>query len=235
MSSSSPSSSTSSSSVSISPPSFDHQHQIPSCSSVQLSSTPSIIAKIPSPILGAERFPCSVVWTPIPCITWLLPFVGHMGICNTEGVCYDFAGPYYVSEDELSFGVPARYFSLLPFIFPASSYQVRTVADGGWEVKLTNPAAVPPAKRLADFDRALAKVTDRFRRTMMYNFFTRNCHSFTAFALEEDNSLTSWNMVVLAARMFFTGRFVTFYRFLWCVLPSAVIYGLIIALSMKLR
>ncbi|KAJ8351083.1 hypothetical protein AAFF_G00152240, partial [Aldrovandia affinis] len=28
---------------------------------------------------------------------WLLPFVGHMGICTSAGVIRDFAGPYFVS------------------------------------------------------------------------------------------------------------------------------------------
>ena len=44
-----------------------------------------------------SRFPCCVVWTPIPCLTWLLPFIGHMGIATSTGVIRDFAGPYYVS------------------------------------------------------------------------------------------------------------------------------------------
>ena len=25
-----------------------------------------------------DRFPYAIVWTPIPCLTWFLPFVGHM-------------------------------------------------------------------------------------------------------------------------------------------------------------
>uniref|UniRef100_A0A3B4WK28 Uncharacterized protein n=1 Tax=Seriola lalandi dorsalis TaxID=1841481 RepID=A0A3B4WK28_SERLL len=28
---------------------------------------------------------------------WLLPFIGHMGICTSTGVIRDFAGPYFVS------------------------------------------------------------------------------------------------------------------------------------------
>ncbi len=30
-------------------------------------------------------------------LTWLFPFIGHMGITRTDGVIRDFAGPYYVS------------------------------------------------------------------------------------------------------------------------------------------
>ena len=28
---------------------------------------------------------------------WLIPFIGHMGICTMQGVIRDFAGPYFVS------------------------------------------------------------------------------------------------------------------------------------------
>ena len=37
-----------------------------------------------------ERYPYCIVWTPIPVLTWLLPMVGHMGICKSNGVIYDF-------------------------------------------------------------------------------------------------------------------------------------------------
>lgn len=43
------------------------------------------------------RYPHCIVWTPIPVLSWLFPFVGHMGIARTDGVIRDFAGPYYVS------------------------------------------------------------------------------------------------------------------------------------------
>ncbi|KAG9339190.1 hypothetical protein JZ751_024048 [Albula glossodonta] len=43
------------------------------------------------------RYPYCIVWTPIPVLSWILPFVGHMGICTTAGVIRDFAGPYFVS------------------------------------------------------------------------------------------------------------------------------------------
>lgn len=44
-----------------------------------------------------DRYPHCLVWTPIPLLSWLFPFIGHMGIARTDGVIRDFAGPYYVS------------------------------------------------------------------------------------------------------------------------------------------
>lgn len=29
-----------------------------------------------------QRFPFCLVWTPLPVISWLLPIIGHTGICE---------------------------------------------------------------------------------------------------------------------------------------------------------
>jgi hypothetical protein len=39
-----------------------------------------------------QRYPYCIVWTPLPPITWLVPFIGHMGIATSAGIIYDFAG-----------------------------------------------------------------------------------------------------------------------------------------------
>ena len=49
-----------------------------------------------------DRYPHCIAWTPIPLLTWIFPFIGHMGIARTDGIIRDFAGPYYVSvRDEI--------------------------------------------------------------------------------------------------------------------------------------
>ncbi|KAG2491582.1 hypothetical protein HYH03_010149 [Edaphochlamys debaryana] len=66
---------------------------------------------------GARRGggrPFALVWSPIPLITWLMPFIGHMGVCSSTGRTYDFAGPCTVNEDRLLFGYPTRYLVLVP-------------------------------------------------------------------------------------------------------------------------
>lgn len=64
--------------------------------------------------ISQSRYPYSIVWTPIPLITWFIPIIGHLGICTSSGVIRDFAGPYFVSEDDMAFGKPTKYWRLCP-------------------------------------------------------------------------------------------------------------------------
>jgi transmembrane protein 222 len=50
------------------------------------------------------RFPNCIVWTPLPLISWVLPFIGHTGIGGSDGVLHDFQGPYSIGIDDLAFG-----------------------------------------------------------------------------------------------------------------------------------
>lgn len=58
------------------------------------------------------RFPCSVVWSPLPVISWFIPFIGHIGICREDGVILDFAGPNFVCVDNFAFGAATRYLQI---------------------------------------------------------------------------------------------------------------------------
>lgn len=51
----------------------------------------------PLPTPQLEHFPMCLVWCPIPLLTWLFPFIGHVGIVTSNGVIHDFAGPYFVN------------------------------------------------------------------------------------------------------------------------------------------
>eukprot|EP01135_Chromosphaera_perkinsii_P003619 Nk52_evm28s249 gene=Nk52_evmTU28s249 len=61
-----------------------------------------------------SRYPFCVVWTPLPLLSWFFPVIGHVGIATSAGIIRDFAGSYYVSEDEMAFGEPTRYWPLSP-------------------------------------------------------------------------------------------------------------------------
>ena len=58
------------------------------------------------------RFPCCIVWSPLPVISWIIPFIGHLGICREDGVILDFAGPNFVCVDNFAFGAATRYFQI---------------------------------------------------------------------------------------------------------------------------
>ncbi len=52
------------------------------------------------------------MWTPLPIITWILPFIGHMGIGDSEGDIHDFAGSYSIGVDDFAFGKPYKFLRL---------------------------------------------------------------------------------------------------------------------------
>ena len=49
----------------------------------------------------------SIVWVPIPMLTFFLPFIGHVGVCSSNGTSFDMGG-LGVNEGELMFGNPTR-------------------------------------------------------------------------------------------------------------------------------
>lgn len=58
------------------------------------------------------KFPCCLVWTPLPVVSWLAPFIGHVGICREDGAIVDFSGSYFINVDDFAFGAVARYLQL---------------------------------------------------------------------------------------------------------------------------
>lgn len=147
-----------------------------------------------------DRYPFCIVWTPIPVLTWFFPFIGHMGIAMSNGVIRDFAGPYFVSEDNMAFGRPTRYLVL----------DVSKVRNGS----------------ALEWDESISKASVVYG-TRMHNLFWDNCHSHVGMALSNmkyDGS-TKWNMVRLAGWMFFCGKYVSFARALQTWLPFLIILG----------
>ena len=126
-----------------------------------------------------DRFPFCIVWTPIPLLTWLFPFIGHMGICTSAGVIRDFAGPYIVSEDSMGFGRPTRYLQYTPHKAKSS-----------------------------DWDQAVFTASEEYKKRM-HNLCCDNCHSHVAMSLNlmQYDSSSSWNMFKLALLMFFRGKY----------------------------
>lgn len=150
-----------------------------------------------------SRHPYCIVWTPLPIVTWIFPFIGHMGICTSAGVIRDFAGSYFVSEDDMGFGRPTKYWKL----------------DTG-KVCGNGPAV---------WDKAVHDASEEYK-CRPHNLLFDNCHSHVAMALNlmrYDNS-TSWTMLNLCVLSFVHGRYVSCGAFLKTWLPFFMLSGVIV-------
>ncbi|XP_070768640.1 transmembrane protein 222-like [Enoplosus armatus] len=149
-----------------------------------------------------SRYPYCIVWTPIPILSWVLPFIGHMGICTSSGIIRDFAGSYFVSEDNMGFGRPTKYWKL----------DVDKVCGNG----------------AAAWDKAVHDASEEYK-CRPHNLCLDNCHSHVAMALNlmrYDNS-SSWNMVNLCVRSLIHGKHVSWTAFLKTWLPFFMLCGVL--------
>ncbi|XP_045913951.1 transmembrane protein 222 isoform X2 [Micropterus dolomieu] len=161
---------------------------------------------------ATSRYPYCIVWTPIPVLSWLFPFIGHMGICTSTGVIRDFAGPYFVSEDNMAFGRPTKYWML-------DVSKVYASGSNAW-------------------DTAVHDASEEYKHRM-HNLCCDNCHSHVAMALNlmrYENS-TSWNMIKLCLLALIHGKHVSCVGFLKTWLPFLMLMGIIltVALALNLR
>ncbi|ANM62469.1 hypothetical protein ISN45_At02g020100 [Arabidopsis thaliana x Arabidopsis arenosa] len=156
-----------------------------------------------------SKFPCCIVWTPLPVVSWLAPFIGHIGLCREDGVILDFAGSNFINVDDFAFGPPARYLQLdrtkvlvsasllsriwlcMDFVSFVSNYKnflifIKCVCL--WQCCLPPNMGGHTCKygfKHTDFgtartwDNALSSSTRSFEHKT-YNIFTCNCHSFVA-------------------------------------------------------
>ena len=59
-----------------------------------------------------DLFPYCLVWTTIPVLSYIIPFIGHTGICTSNGAVHDFAGSNRVTINQFFFGRPLKYVKL---------------------------------------------------------------------------------------------------------------------------
>ncbi|KAE8010558.1 hypothetical protein FH972_006921 [Carpinus fangiana] len=165
------------------------------------------------------RFPCCVVWTPLPIISWLVPFIGHIGICREDGVILDFAGPNFVCVDNFAFGSVTRYLQLSNEKCRLSPHPSLYTSEDGY----TQDDA---EKDVLTWDDALRRSTQDFQHRS-YNLFTCNCHSFVANNLNRLGFHSGgWNVVNLAALIFLKGRWVSTASMVRSFLPFVIVFSL---------
>ncbi|KAJ0098092.1 hypothetical protein Patl1_29001 [Pistacia atlantica] len=141
------------------------------------------------------RFPCCIVWSPLPVISWLIPFIGHTGICREDGVILDFAGPNFVCVDSFSFGAATRYIQVNKEQCCISPYLSALNGDDQYQPNESG-------RDTLTWDDALRKSTEEFQHRS-YDLFTCNCHSFVANNLNRLGfNSGGWNVVNLSCIYF---------------------------------
>ena len=132
-----------------------------------------------------QKFPYCIVWTPIPFITYILPFIGHTGICSSNGIIHDFAGSYFVSVDDFAFGKVTKYVQL----------NLNEIEKINW-------------------DKAIDKGDERYNMET-HNLFCNNCHSHCAYVLNVVNykKKSNYNMVSIWWMVILKGKYVNFMAF----------------------
>ena len=153
-----------------------------------------------------QRFPYCICWSPLPPITWCFPFIGHTGIANSQGVIYDFAGPYTIGKQHMAFGPPTRYIQLDPLL----------CEDMDWDL-------------------AVEQGCDIYAHRM-HNICCDNCHSHVAQCLNlmgynKKNFYVKggkYNMVYIAMWFFFTSPFVSLQSCFITFIPFLLLIAVIV-------
>lgn len=132
----------------------------------------------------------TILWSPLHPITWLIPFIGHVGIADSHGVASDFRGPYFVGDDgRMAFGAPTRALKIDVGNLPGGSER--------WDEAIQEANAV--------------------YRERMHNICCDNCHSHVANALNRMPLKPplggTWNMVIICFDIFFRGKFLSWQGF----------------------
>ncbi|KAL5705612.1 hypothetical protein ACHQM5_023895 [Ranunculus cassubicifolius] len=160
-----------------------------------------------------SRFPYCIVWTPLPVLSWFIPFIGHIGICREDGVILDFAGPNFVCVDNFAFGSAARY--------------IQIDKEKCCTLSCCLEAQERNEDSLMTWDDALRKSTQEYQHRA-YNLLNCNCHSFVANSLNRlgYGGPGGWNVVNLAILFFLKGKWVNKTAIVKTFLPFVVVCGL---------
>ena len=150
----------------------------------------------------------TIVWSPLPPITWFIPFIGHTGICDSSGIASDFRGPYYVGDDgRMAFGPPTRYY----------------------KIDISQCHVTPE-----QWDTAIQEANELYRGRM-HNICCDNCHSHVAYALNQMPvsacGIHKWDMIKIATLMFFRGSFLSWSAVLQQFLPFTILITLIVVFN----
>ncbi|KAL7671142.1 hypothetical protein ACOME3_006050 [Neoechinorhynchus agilis] len=155
---------------------------------------------------GQRRYPFSIVYTPIPILSWLIPHCGHVGVGDSCGIIYDFVGSKTINVDDMAFGSPTLYYKL--------------ESNGDFAEK---------------WDSSIKKSMDKFKTKNHYIIFS-NCYSFVSDILRNSGfGFWTYNPVCFVMRMFSGRRYVGFKGYLKTWAPVILIGLTIVVTIMALK
>ena len=167
-----------------------------------------------------------VVWSPLPPITWILPFIGHTGIADSRGVVSDFQGPYTVGDrGRMAFGAPTRALCMnTKNDYSSVGEQQEQLNENGSDNEATCNV----------WDQAVQEANQEYRGRM-HNLFCDNCHSHVAYALNHAGvrqyGVEKWDMVKLAVLITFRGRFLSWSALIQTYAPFCIFVFLVLFFS----
>lgn len=114
-------------------------------------------------------FPFAIVFGALPLLSWLLPFIGHMGVCDSQGFTHDFAGSQYITKNRFMTGRVLRYYTI-----PIDQYGITA----------------------EQWDKAVQHADEHYSHEY-HNLLLNNCHHHTAAALRQlphpmFTNMTAW-------------------------------------------
>nr|ADW80942.1 RTE1-like protein 1 [Dianthus caryophyllus] len=162
------------------------------------------------------RFPFLFVWAPLPVLTWLIPFIGHIGICREDGVILCFTTSYFVFVDDFGYFSVTRYLQIDEKLCRAIS----SLPSDKNEERHQNSEE----NKIVSWDHGLQKSILEYQHHS-YNLLTCNCHSFVANSLNHLGFCGgSWNVVSVAVLILLKGRWVDRVSMVKSYLPFAILF-----------
>jgi len=165
------------------------------------------------------RLPYAIVWGPLPCLSWFIPCIGHMGIADSSGVIHDFNGPYSIGVDEFMIGAPTRFY--------------RVKLEQLDEMQLGNLEDTIENRRLM-WDASIRK-GDQEYEGYAHNILCQNCHHHVAACFRYmgiQHRFMSWRLLCW---ILFKGEFLNWRSAVSLLLPPAIIWTIIILLIVYVR
>eukprot|EP00920_Eleutheroschizon_duboscqi_P024975 GHVT01061754.1.p1 GENE.GHVT01061754.1~~GHVT01061754.1.p1 ORF type:complete len:178 (-),score=11.52 GHVT01061754.1:205-738(-) len=162
-----------------------------------------------------QRLSFSVVWTGLPGLTTIVPVIGHLGICTSQGIVHDFAGDNFVNVGCLSFGRPLKVWRLAPHNLPG--LQSSETIEELW-------------------DRGIERADDQFN-LRPHNIFTNNCHHHVAAALNEVRYLgkEKWTQVDVWWHCMIHGHYLSWGSVAQAWGPFVVLIFILLAVTLLTR